>query len=237
MADHLTEEEQVDALKRWWSENWLSLVVPICVLLAGYFGWNAFQDYTAGQAQKASEQFSALTAAAETQSGQTMTVEQKQTVGELAEALASNHQGTLYADMANMVMARIFVEDGELEAAETRLQAVVDQGSTVSVKELAKARLARVLASRGEQEKALAILAQSPSEAYKSLYAEVKGDIYLAQGKAEAANTAYSEAIDALPSSEFNRSSLLQLKRDAVAMPKVDAGTSKVKQPAVEGDV
>lgn len=235
MADHLTEEEQLDALKRWWKENWLSLVVPILVLLVGYFGWNMRQNHLAGQAQLASEKFSALTAAAETPPGQAMTAEQKQTVGELAEGLASDYEGSLYADMANMVMARIFVDDDQLEAAATRLQTVVDSGASDSVKELAKARLARVLASSGDQEKALNLLAQSPSEAYKSLYAEVKGDIYLAQGKTEAANTAYSEAIESLPASEFNRSSLLQLKRDAVAMPEVKTKTSE-DQSAVEGD-
>ena len=36
MAQHLTEEEQIEALKRWWKENWLSIVLPIVVAVVGY---------------------------------------------------------------------------------------------------------------------------------------------------------------------------------------------------------
>jgi len=214
-------------------------VLPIAVLLAGYSGWNYWTGHTEAQAQAASQQFSALTAAAETSPGTAMTADQKEKVGQLAKTLLNEHGGTLYADMANMVMARMLVEDGELDAAQTYLQSVIDGGSDNSVKQLAKARLARVLAAKGEDEKALNLLADAPGEAYKSLYAEIKGDIYLAQGKSEAANTAYGDAIAALPPSEFNRSSLLRLKQDAVAIPKgesnEDAG-SEAEPAAAEGD-
>lgn len=239
MADHLTEEEQIQALKRWWDENWASIVLPIVVLLVGYSGWNYWNSYQDGQAQIASQQFSALTTAAETQPGQAMSAEQKEKVGQIAETILKEHGDTLYGDMANMIMAKMLIEDGELDAAQTRLQTVADTGADQAVKQLAKARLARVLAAKGENDKALSLLADSPSEAYKSLYAEIKGDIYLAQGKAEAANTAYGDAIAALPQGEFNRASLLRLKQDAVAVPQEEAAaeeSTESEPAAAEGD-
>ena len=241
MAEHLTEEEQVESLKRWWNENWLSIVLPIVLALGGYGGWNAWQNHQVGQAQAASDQYQALTRAAETQPGIAMSAEQQETVGGLAETLIADHDGTLYADMAKLMLARVLVESKELEAAQGYLQQVSSEGANASMQQLAKARLARVLSAKGETEKALSLVAQAQDESYQALFAEVRGDIYLSQGKAPAANTAYSAALELLPPSEFNRRSLIQLKLDSVALPEeiVPTGTDLAPEieAAVEGDV
>ena len=46
MADHLQEEEQIDAIKQWWQENKVSVVGAIVLTLGGSFGWSQYQDYT-----------------------------------------------------------------------------------------------------------------------------------------------------------------------------------------------
>ena len=45
MADHITEEEQIEALKRWWDENGKQVVLAIVLTVGGYFGWQAWTDY------------------------------------------------------------------------------------------------------------------------------------------------------------------------------------------------
>ena len=46
MADHLQEEEQIDAIKQWWQENKVSVIGAIVLTLGGSFGWSQYQDYT-----------------------------------------------------------------------------------------------------------------------------------------------------------------------------------------------
>ena len=54
MADHITEEEQIEALKRWWDENGKQVVLAIVLTVGGYFGWQAWTDYVDDQTAAAS---------------------------------------------------------------------------------------------------------------------------------------------------------------------------------------
>ena len=45
MADHLTDEEQVEALKKWWRENGKSVVGGVVLGLALVGGWRGWQYY------------------------------------------------------------------------------------------------------------------------------------------------------------------------------------------------
>mgnify|MGYP000070699675 CR=1 FL=1 len=38
-----TEEEQIEAIKRWWKEKGLSTVFQVLVIAALYFGWQGWQ--------------------------------------------------------------------------------------------------------------------------------------------------------------------------------------------------
>ena len=44
MTELKTEEEQIAALKKWWSDNGKSLLIGIGVALAIVFGWKAYQN-------------------------------------------------------------------------------------------------------------------------------------------------------------------------------------------------
>ena len=54
MADHITEEEQIEALKRWWDENGKQVILAIVLTVGGYFGWEAYSDHAEEQAAAAS---------------------------------------------------------------------------------------------------------------------------------------------------------------------------------------
>ena len=41
MADHLTEEEQIEALKAWWAENGVKTLVSIVLIVGGYFSYQS----------------------------------------------------------------------------------------------------------------------------------------------------------------------------------------------------
>ena len=54
MADHITEEEQIEALKRWWEENGKQTILGIALIVGGYFGWQAWTDHSVEQSSAAS---------------------------------------------------------------------------------------------------------------------------------------------------------------------------------------
>ena len=39
MAEHLSDEEQLESFKRWFKENGLSTIVVVVLAAGGYFGW------------------------------------------------------------------------------------------------------------------------------------------------------------------------------------------------------
>ncbi|MHC9036859.1 tetratricopeptide repeat protein, partial [Cobetia marina] len=55
MAEELrSEEEQLEAIKRWWSENGKSLIAGVVLAGAGIFAFKAWQNYEASQSEAAS---------------------------------------------------------------------------------------------------------------------------------------------------------------------------------------
>lgn len=219
MSDHITEEEQIEAIKRWFSENWISIVLPIALVLAGYVSWSFWGDYKTTRANEGSEQYQALVDILDDSSGEPISEKSKEQARVLAAALLSGFGGTLYADLTNFMVAKLDVEAGDLDAAKTRLQDVVDKHANTASLDLAKARLAKVELALGNHDQALTLVSASDSDASKALYAEIRGDIYSAQGDIDAANTAYKDALINLNEQQQGRRGLLQLKIDSTSRP------------------
>jgi len=54
VADHLTEEEQIEALKAWWAENGVKTLVSIVLIVGGYFSYQSWDQNKQLQAEIAS---------------------------------------------------------------------------------------------------------------------------------------------------------------------------------------
>ena len=52
MDAYRTDDEQVEALKRWWKENGTSTLLMVAVAVGGYFGWQAWDTRQVQQAEK-----------------------------------------------------------------------------------------------------------------------------------------------------------------------------------------
>ena len=57
MADHLQEEEQLDAIKQWWDENRVSVIAAVVLTIGGSFGWSQYQDHTVSTADAAANAY------------------------------------------------------------------------------------------------------------------------------------------------------------------------------------
>ncbi len=230
MADHLTEEEQIEALKNWWKQYWASVVLPIVVAAVAYFGWTSYEAMQKQKAEAGSIAYQELVDSLETTPGSALTEEQRATGKVMAAGIIKDFAGSLYADHANFILARIAIDEDDLDKAESSLAEVVQNGSNEAMQALATSRLARVKISKGQADAALDLVSGADAGEYAALFAEVRGDAYAAQGKTEEAQTAYQEAIDKLLPAQMSRQSIIKLKLDGASL--LVAKTDEAQAPA-----
>lgn len=193
MESYRTEEEQVEALKRWWQENGRSTMLGVVLALGLGFGWQAWQKSQQQASENASVLYQAMLEALASEE------EQGAAPGrELAQQLKDTHRGTTYAQFAALHLARLAVNEGQLDTAEQELRWVLAMASAGDdLFQVAQLRLARVVAAQGDGEQALGML-QGAKTDFAASYAMARGDILLDQGREEEALAAYEAAAAAL---------------------------------------
>lgn len=214
MAAHLTEEEQLEALKRWWQDNGKVVVTAILLLVVGWFGWSSWQDRQERLAQEASEKYSELMAAVSAAPGENLSEEERATAKLIASEIIESRPKSLYGNFAALMMARLAVDSGDLTAAAEHLRHARANAANSGIAHVADLRLARLLAAQGNYEEALTLINSSTDEAFQAAYAEARGDIHLAQDQLDLAQTAYEQALATLPPRQTSRSGILRLKLD-----------------------
>lgn len=210
MDIHRTEEEQVEAIKKWWKENGTSVVVGVALGIAAIFGVRYWFDYQKAQAQQASTLYAAVL---ENLAGD------KQKAEALASEMAKSYSATPYAALTALNLAKSKVESKDIAAAQTYLQWVLDNGTEEGFKHVARIRLARLYLDEGKTEKAEALVKGIQSEGFDSEYSELRGDIFSAKGDTAQAAENYRLAI-AGAQANSQRNQLLQMKIDDLAVAK-----------------
>lgn len=189
MADHMEDEADLEALKRWWDENGKGIVAAVLVAVLGTVGWQQYQGFSVSKTEAASDLYATMLAI-QLEGGES------ETLVALSAQLKEEHSGSNYARFGAMLEARVAVEANDLDAAESALRWALAAGDTRSdIGQLIQLRLARVIAAQGKEAEALAILSQG-SEAYPVAYAQAQGDIHLAAGRDDEALAAYRQGRD-----------------------------------------
>jgi predicted negative regulator of RcsB-dependent stress response len=206
-----TEEEQLALIKEWWQRNGMPLLTGALLALVAVFGWQGWERYQSSQAQNASMLYQQLLETALNPSGQPDAAK----VVELGNQLKSEFSGSQYAQYGSLFVAKVAVESGKLEDAAGELQAIVDQPANKILEELARQRLASVLAAQDKIEEALALLEGDAAAAYLASREELKGDLLAKLGRDDDAHAAYLKAKAAL--AEDAAVGGLQMKLDDLA--------------------
>ncbi len=214
MSVHLSEEEQLEVLKRWWKDYGKTVIIAVLVAVVGYFGYTTCQDQKRQKAEKASEVYEQLLKLTNAEPGKTLTDSDKATIAHLAGELKDGNSKSMYAHSAAFFLAKLAVEDNKLDAAATELKWVLSAKPEAATEQLARLRLARVLTAQKIYADALAQLSPEPAAAFTSEYAEARGDILKLQGDLDAARTAYEKALAATDPQQQERYMLLQMKVD-----------------------
>lgn len=210
MEDYLTEEERLEALKRWWKENGRSVVLGVGFGAAIVAGWNLWQTQRWQQAEQAGTTFQQLLDAEGNH--------QAEAALKLSERLSEQYGSTAYGGYGKLFAAKLKSDRGEAEAAKLLLKEVVAKAGDDNLRHLARLRLAQVMLFLQEDEAALQLIDSAEAKtgaAYQALYAELKGDILVALGRSNEARTAYEQA-----RTLGGKTPLLELKLQDLAPPR-----------------
>ncbi len=224
MSVHLTEEEQLEVLKRWWNDYGKIVIATLVIAVAAYFAWGSWKEQQRVKAEKASATYEQLVKLINQESGKTLTDTDRVMATQYANELKSGNSKSLYAQTAAFFLAKAAVEENKLDQAIAELQWVISAKPDATTEQIARLRLAKVFTAKQSYDDALAQLAQEPATALTSEYSEARGDIYKLQGNLDKARTAYEAALTATDPQQQERFMLLQMKVDDL----------KLLQPAVE---
>ncbi len=189
-----TEEEELAMIRDWWQRNGRPLLTGGVLALVLVFGWQAWSEYQIRQAEAASVLYQQLLQTVLVPAGQVDTAK----VSEIATTLKKDFAGTRYAQYGSLFVAKVAVETGKLDDALAELQAVVDKPADATLGELARQRLARVLAAQGKAEDGLKLLVGDVDQAFLAGREELKGDLLVQLGRTDEARAAYEKAKAAL---------------------------------------
>lgn len=216
MAEHLSEEEQLESLKRWWKENGLSTVIVVVLAVGGYFGWDLWKGHRQAQAEAASTLYQSMMDVASIAPGESLSESKREQVVALAEQLKNDYSGTQYARYAAMLLARLAVEKDDLDTATQQLQ-WAEKGADEGLSLIIKLRLARLEAARGNLDQAIDMLQGVEARTMASAYAEAIGDFQVLKGDKQAAYAAYQDALQKLVLNDNQTRAIIELKLNHVA--------------------
>ena len=208
MEIYETEEEQLEAFKRWWKENGQSTIIGLVLGIAIILGWNFWQDHKKTQAQQASALYSQLVQAIE--------ADKKDSAEKLAERIKENYPKTEYAAYSALLMAKVKVQQGDVAKAQAILKDIA-AGSNKELSNIAKIRQVRLMLASGEYEQGLKLINDvdpATSSSFSGNYDELVGDLYVALDRLDQARSSYQKALE-----NGYKSPLLQLKIDDLTAP------------------
>lgn len=202
MAISTAEEENIEALRRWWDENGKFLLLIAIVAATGYGGWSFWQQSSTSGRESASDLYEEILNAA--RPFETAGEPDAAVIIELAGQLMEEHPGSIYARYGAFFSAQQSVRQGDLAAAEEVLQWVVDNAQTSIIQAAdeglvltATLRLGRVILARGDPDRALLLVNSVDPRSFEPGFHELRGDIYLVLGRPEDARDSWLAAQDA----------------------------------------
>ena len=206
--EDLTDNEQEEQLRRWWSENWLWIVGGIALGLALLWGWQYWKSSKVAAAQREETAYASVLDSLDKNQFDQAAVQAKA----MREASATSP----YADQADLALARAAIESRKLDDAAQRLKSVADGSKDPELRVAARTRLARVLIEQGKFDESLALLDAASAGAFAALYHDIRGDAFAGKGDPAAARREYDAALAAAKGDVRIDTAYIELKQSAL---------------------
>ncbi|MBY0468721.1 MAG: tetratricopeptide repeat protein [Burkholderiaceae bacterium] len=192
MATHLDleEQEQLDAVKQFWKRYGNLVTWLLIVALVAYSGWTGWNWWQREQATQASAMFDELDKAAQAADADK--------VASVFGDLKSRYPKTAFAQQGGLLAAKVQAEKGQIDAAQATLDWVAANAGEAEYQTIARLRLAGLLLDNKKPDEALKQLDAATAAGFEALVADRRGDVLMAQGKADDAKASYTKAWQAM---------------------------------------
>lgn len=216
MADYHADQEQLDALRRWWKQYGAPVALAVTLVVGGWFGWQQWQGAQARTAEAASLVYEEMMAGVASAPLQDMDSERLDALVATAQKLKTDYGRTQYARLAGLLLARLAVARNDLDTAATELRAITQDSHDKELARIAQLRLVRVLTAQEKYDEALSLADAQVPDAMTGAFAEARGDIRFLRGETDAARADYQTALARLDGRDGLLKSLLEIKLNQV---------------------
>lgn len=211
MDVYKSDDEQAEAIRKWWNENGKSIVIGVFLGLGAIFGWRAWQDYHRQQAETASDLFQNIL-------NITDDAKKKDEIDNISGKLGEDYGSTSYAVFAKLIEAKLAIDAGNYKTAVDHLKWALANNKQSSIEHIIRLRLARALINMGKYDEAQSVLNIKDKGEFNAGYDELLGDILKLKGDIQGARNSYQLAMTNRQAANLD-TSLLKLKLDDLGHP------------------
>jgi predicted negative regulator of RcsB-dependent stress response len=185
--DLLSEKEQIEKIRTWWSTYGGYVIFGVAAGAILLFGVNYYQTSKLNAQVEASALYQALT---------DHVVDGRLDEAEVtAGQLAASYADTPYAAQAKLAIARLYMDKNRDEDAADALRELLAGEAGDALKSVARLRLAKILMYQDKAQEVVDMLEGEEDPAFAAAYAQVLGDAYGALGRYDDAEAAYQRVL------------------------------------------
>lgn len=229
MDDLLSEKEQIEKMRAWWSEYGWYVIGGVALGAFILFGINYYQSQQVEAEVAASALYDEIT--------EHVTAGNLEAAEVAASRLDGEYGNSSYAAQSKLAMARLYMDKNRDQDAAEALNDLLAMGGFEHLKHVARVRLAKVLLYQGKPEEVLSLLEGKQNDAFAARYAEEMGDAYVALGRYDEARASYQAALgEAQPTVDQGLVQLKLLDIPAAAGEAAEAAAGDAAAPGEGSD-
>jgi len=179
------ENEQVEALKRFFAENGKALAVGVILGIGALVGWRYWTGHQVEASRTSSLTYDNTVSALRADKPETLAA---------AEKFAAENKN-VYGAFASLELAQQYVDKNELDKAGKQLQQGLADASDENLKSVINMRLARVQLQQKQADAALKTLENIKGEGWTAIVADLRGEILLSKGDKKGAHAAWEAGV------------------------------------------
>lgn len=183
MEVYENENDQVEAVKRFFAENGKALVVGVVLGIGALVGWRYWNSHQADSVMASSLEYQNVTSAIRADQPATLSA---------AAKFAADTQNT-YGALASLELAQKYVDNNDLVKAADQLQQGLSNTSDANLQALINMRLARIQIQQKQTDAALKTLDGIKGEGWVAIVADLRGEALLSKGDKQGARDAWSK--------------------------------------------
>ena len=226
MDELLSEKEQIEQMRAWWSDYGAYVIGGVVLGASILFGFSYYERSQVNDQVAASALYDQLT--------RDITEDDLEASEATATEIDEAHGNSSYNAQSKLAMARMYMDKNQDQDAATALQSLLEIDGHDNLKHIGRIRLAKIYLYQDKAEDALALLEGQENDAFAARYSETRGDAYVALGRTEEARAAYQASLtEAQPTIDQGLIQLKLMDLPRVPLEEVGAGDTDEVDEAV----